>query len=174
MDDVRTLPRPAERVAPDLSRYRRSGKPLEHPAEQDEARARQAHRAKQAKRARAMRPSLLTALLLALAFASALFIVYTYMQLSELSKEGNRLQRDLSAIRQENTQLRAQAEKVLNLSELARAAEALGMVLPEQEDIVYLDLSGSDHAIVTEKPGVWDALMNSLASLAAKAHEYFS
>jgi cell division protein FtsL len=180
MDDVRTLPsghaRPMDRVAPDLSRFRRSRARYGHPAE-EQAEARQAARARQTRqtrRARGMRLSVTGMLLFAMAFASVLFIVYTSMQLSELSKDTSKLQRELTALRQENARMQAQADKHLNLSELARAAEEMGMVLPGSEDIIYLDLSGSDHAIVTEKPGVWDALINSLASLAAKVHEYFS
>lgn len=167
---------PKDRVAPDLSRYRRSRQRYNHPYEQAKSQTavRTAARAHAARRAQGMRLSLTTVLLTMLAFASVLFIVYTYMQLSELSKETSRLQKDLSAIRRENVQMQSQADNHLNLSELALAAEEMGMVLPEQEDVVYLDLSGSDHAVITEKPGVWDALVNAMASLSAKVHEYFA
>lgn len=169
------LTRPEERVAPDLSRYRRSRRRCDHPYEQAEAQQAEARAKARAKLAhkRKMRLSLPGTLFIAIAFALILYIVYTYMQLSELSKETSRLQTSLTAIRQENLQMQARAENTMKLSDLARIASEMGMVLPDREDIVYLDLSGSDHAVILDKPNLWDSLVGAVGSLAAKAHEYF-
>lgn len=171
------LPRTGHSAAPDLSRYRR--RPLlrenrTNTLETVEQPVVAVPRARVDRSARRVKLSVSSALVFLAAFSAVMFIVYTYMQLAEMSAETSKLQKTLTTIKKENTRLQSQMDKQLDLALLEEAAQELGMVLPEKENIVYLDLSGTDHAVVLEKPGFWDSLMDALGTMTAKVHEYFS
>lgn len=171
---VGAIPRPGQQTAPDLARYRRQAGGYRETAPEVAAQPVAVPRPRVDRHARRMRLSLSGALMFIVAFSSVMFIVYTYMQLSEMSAETAKLQKTLTAIKKENAGMLAQMDKQLDLAQLEQAAIEMGMVLPDKETIVYLDLSGEDHAVVLEKPGLWDSLMNAFASMSAKVHEYFS
>jgi cell division protein FtsL len=178
VEDVKALPNigftgtalpgrmPKTKAAPDLSRYRRVLKQREA-AEESIAVPRPRVAVRHGNKIGAINAMLFIGVI-----AAALFIVYNCMQLSVLTAETADMQKTLSAMEKENTQLQTQAEAKLNLEELARAAEEMGMVRPEHENIVYIDLSGTDHAVVVKKPSLWESIIEALSSMTAKVQEF--
>ena len=76
-------------------------------------------------------------------------VVHSTMQLSELTHEGTRLQRQIGELANQETLLGAQVENRINLAEIERiATEELGMRKPRREQVVYVDTSAGDYGVV--------------------------
>jgi len=139
----------AASVARDLSRF------------DDRPRVRQAVAAEQAEApirvlprtaARAqvsLRPLLRGATVFFCVVALMLFIVYAYTQTAEMANTSQRLARDIARLQQEGTVLKKQKSDRIDWTEIERiAVEELGMVKPARNQILYINLSGEDHAEV--------------------------
>jgi cell division protein FtsL len=101
-------------------------------------------------RARAgARPSAWTALAFLTAMALMFFIVYSYMRLTELSTEAKALSSEIAGLKKEESALVLEKNGMIDLKEIERiATDQLGMVKPSRAQIIYIDLSGEDHAEV--------------------------
>ena len=82
-----------------------------------------------------------------------LLIVYSYVQLSELSEKSTTLKNQYNKLKDDETVMLMASEQRINLKDVEDyAVNKLGMVKPEQDQMIYLDLSGDDHAEVVESP----------------------
>ncbi len=77
--------------------------------------------------------------------------VWSGMSLHTVSAESAALKSELTKLKAEETALRSQYEKKLNLKDIERRAEELGMSRQQGGQIVYIDLSVPDHAIIFDK-----------------------
>ncbi|MDR3206908.1 MAG: cell division protein FtsL [Oscillospiraceae bacterium] len=95
------------------------------------------------------RLSLWTVLAFMTAMALMFFIVYSYMRLTELSTEAKGLSSQIAALKKEEAILVLQKNSMIDLKEVERiATDELGMVKPNRAQVIYIDLSGRDHAEV--------------------------
>jgi cell division protein FtsL len=95
-------------------------------------------------------------------------IVFSTMQLSALTAEANRVRRQIGALSGQEANLRAQVENRIDLAEIERIATLeLGMIKPRGEQIVYVDTSGGDFAVVYqgEDTGAFAGMRRMLSSL---------
>jgi cell division protein FtsB len=77
------------------------------------------------------------------------FIVYTYMQMAEISRASWEIEQEISKLQKEEEVLLRQKNSMIDRQEIERiAVEELGMVKPSEGQITYIDLSGEDHAEV--------------------------
>ena len=97
------------------------------------------------------RLSLRGALVFLCVMALMFFIVYTYMQMAEMSRASWEIDQDISRLQKEEAELVRQKNGMIDRQEIERiAVEELGMVKPTESQITYIDLSGEDHAEVVK------------------------
>lgn len=84
-----------------------------------------------------------------------LMVVYSYMQLNEITTANSRMQKQIAALETEQAKLDTALEQRMSLKELEERALELGMVKPEGNQVQWFDLSGEDHAVVVENSGGW-------------------
>ena len=101
--------------------------------------------------------------------------VWSGMTLHTVSAESAGLKTDLRKLRAEEATLKSQYERKLNLKDIEARAEALGMSRPQSGQIVYIDLSSPDHAIVygREEDKVSD-FFNGIKGSLGKIVEYIN
>jgi cell division protein FtsL len=101
-------------------------------------------------------------------------IVYSYVQLSELSEKKADMQDRLSELNSDYALLQADCERRISLAELeTMAVERFGMVKPEQEQIKYVDLSGEDYAVVLkDEASGGDSFASAVSALFGRFVEY--
>ena len=73
-------------------------------------------------------------------------VIFGYVQLFEASSRVSNLETELAALQSEQTLLRARYEDRIDLAEVEMRAKELGLSKPMPEQIVYVNLSGSDRA----------------------------
>ena len=73
------------------------------------------------------------------------------MQLTVISSEVVKLQSELSDLQTQNVSLTTKYEQTFDLSTIKEAAEAAGMSKPSSSQIYYIDMSGSDNAVVYQR-----------------------
>lgn len=107
--------------------------------------------------------------------AMAVVLLMGYIQLTVLSAETVELQSQLSALQTENMDLSNQYEQMFDLEAVKEAADAAGMSRPTSGQIVYIDLSDGDTAVVyqQEEPGFFSRLLSSLHHGVYAVVEYF-
>lgn len=100
-------------------------------------------------------------------------VIFGYVQLFEASSRVNSLETQLSNLQDDQMLLRARYEERIDLDEIAARAGEIGLSRPMPEQIVYVNLSGSDRAEIfrVEKTGlfeeVYGAMEESVTSLIA-------
>jgi len=95
-------------------------------------------------------------------------VVFSTMQLSALTADATRIRRQISALSGQEANLRAQVENRIDLAEIEQfAIQELGMMKPRGEQIVYVDTSSGDFAVVHGQDGAgpFAGLWRMLASL---------
>ena len=93
-----------------------------------------------------------------------LMIVYSYMQINELTTEGSRLKSQLSTLQTEEAKLNTAMEQRISLKELEEQALAMGMIKPEGESVSWFDLSGEDHAeVVKQQKGLLASIGDTIS-----------
>lgn len=105
----------------------------------------------------------------------ALMVLMCYVQLTVLSSDTVALKSELAALQTENVTLTAEYEQMFDLTTVKEAAEAAGMTKPGSSQIVYIDLSDGDSAVVYRKedPSVLSSLLDSLHQGVYAVVEYF-
>ena len=111
---------------------------------------------------------------LAVAVFTALLLM-SYVQYTQLSDEMVSLRSQMDTLQSENATLSAQYEKVFDM---ATIQEAVGdtMVRPDQDQVVYIDLSEPDTVTVYENESAGSALgslLNELVQAVSGIIEYF-
>ncbi len=107
--------------------------------------------------------------------AAFLFVtaILAQAQLIGISSESVALQRQLSELKEEQTKLRIQYESAFNMEDIEEyAIRSLGMQRPQADQILYIDTSAPDKAVViatNESDGFVDRAADFLSGLA----EYF-
>jgi hypothetical protein len=114
-----------------------------------------------------------TVALFACAMTVLLFIVYSYMELSQLNSACQSGAAELLALQKEENILSRRAEANLSLGEVeAYAIGELGMVKPARDQIVYISFPGEDHAEVVPQKGFWGSVKQLFSVMTGKVVEF--
>jgi len=107
--------------------------------------------------------------------AAAVLLLFSYVQLTEISGNVVALRSQLKALETQNVTLTAQYQQMYDLSTVKEAAEKAGMAKPSNSQIYYIDLSVGDSAVVYQKSdsGVMNRLLTSLNHGIYTVVEYF-
>ncbi|MEG1593654.1 MAG: hypothetical protein RR350_04525 [Oscillibacter sp.] len=121
------------------------------------------------------RVSVLAVLGVLAVIATAVLVLMSYIQLTELSGEMVTLKKDLASLQTENVSLTAQYEQMFNQASVKKAAEAAGMSKPGSGQEYYIDLSSGDNAVVYQKAdgNVLSKILTSLNHGVYAVVEYF-
>lgn len=112
--------------------------------------------------------------------ALLVMVISGYVRLYELSSVHADLNTELTALQAEQDRLQASYESKLDMDQIESvAAGQLGMHLPTEKQIVYLDMSGEDSAVVYDSDtmgvqSVLQALKNGFGYLTDYIRAYFS
>lgn len=120
------------------------------------------------------RPSLLTLCSVVTVCAMVMVLLLGYVQLTTVSNHVSGIKSELATLEEEHVSLLAEYEKTFDLATIKAAAEEAGMSKPTSGQIQYIDLSGSDAAVVYgDEPGVVSKAATSLKDGAMSVWEYF-
>jgi cell division protein FtsL len=122
----------------------------------------------------AMRLSFRAVFLFLGAMIVLMFIVYSRMELSQLSKANQAAATELQALKREESNLSRRFEAGVSLSEVeAYAVGELGMVKPSREQIVTICIPTQDRAEVVRQEGFWGSVRNLFANMGTRVVEVF-
>ena len=109
--------------------------------------------------------------------AIAVVVLFSYIQLYQVNTEAVELRNELTALKTEEAKLSARYEKTFDLQALEDSLISSGaMVQPKSNQIIYLDLSEPDSAVVygqEEEPDGLRSLLEQIKTILADAVEYF-
>ena len=106
--------------------------------------------------------------------ALVMVLLLGYVQLTAASASVSALNNELSELQSEHVALLTEYEKTFDLATIKATAEAAGMSKPTSGQIQYIDLSGSDTAVVyTGEPGVTARVFADVRQSAASVVEFF-
>ena len=106
--------------------------------------------------------------------ALVMVLLLGYVQLTTVSNHVSTIQKDIASLEEEHVSLLTEYEKTFDLATIKAAAEEAGMSKPSAGQIQYIDLSGSDTAVVYgDEPGVAARAADSLKKGALSLWEYF-
>ncbi len=111
------------------------------------------------------------------AIAVAIFaamVLFSYAQLTTLSNDVVNLRGEYAALKTEESRLLAQYELAFDLKSIESSVTEGGrMVKPQESQIFYMDLSGSDSVVVYEDESATATLTGTIKDLFHKATSYF-
>ena len=120
------------------------------------------------------RPSPLLAGGIVLVCALVMVLLLGYVQLTVVSNHVVTIKDQLTTLQEEHVALVTEYEKTFDLATVKAAAEEAGMSKPTSGQIQYIDLSGSDTAVVYgDEPGVVEKAISSIKGGAQFIWEYF-
>ena len=120
------------------------------------------------------RPSPLLVGGIVLVCALVMVLLLGYVQLTVVSNHVVTLKDQLTTLQEEHVALVTEYEKTFDLATIKAAAEEAGMSKPTSGQIQYIDLSGSDTAVVYgDEPGVVEKAISSIKGGAQFIWEYF-
>ena len=120
------------------------------------------------------RPSPLLVGGIVLVCALVMVLLLGYVQLTMVSNQVVTLKNQLTTLQEEHVALVTEYEKTFDLATIKAAAEEPGMSKPTSGQIQYIDLSGSDTAVVYgDEPGVVEKAISSIKGGAQFIWEYF-
>lgn len=107
--------------------------------------------------------------------AMVMALIMGYVRLTTISGSVSRLKSELAVLNDEHVSLLTRYEQTFDLATIKETAEAAGMIKPTGAQIEYVDLSGSDVAVVYQagSDGVLDGLFRSVGDGLASLVEYF-
>ena len=164
--DIRRVPTPAQNygtAAPKLPEPQRKPRPKARPKAQPKPKAK-------------LSVSPLAVVGLIAVACMLVFVLCGYVQLFEESSAVSELKTELAEANELNERLQATYDSKVDLDEIGRRAAALGMTEPNSRQTVYLNLQGTDRAVIGEAGSenvvrtAWDAIVRSVHTL----REYFS
>ena len=105
-----------------------------------------------------------------------ILVVFGYVQLYEATERVSSLKSELSDLRQEQVVLESLYEGGIDLDYIETQAGAMGFAVPEREQVVYLNLVGSDKAEIysVEKDNVFGRIIRAVESGASGLVEYLT
>ena len=120
------------------------------------------------------RPSPLLVGGIVLVCALVMVLLLGYVQLTMVSNHVVTIKDQLATLQEEHVSLVTEYEKTFDLATIKAAAEEAGMSKPTSGQIQYIDLSGSDTAVVYgDEPGVVEKAISSIKGGAQFIWEYF-
>ena len=120
------------------------------------------------------RPSPLLVGGIVLVCALVMVLLLGYVQLTVVSNHVVTLKDQLTTLQEEHVALVTEYEKTFDLATVKAAAEEAGMSKPTSGQVQYIDLSGSDTAVVYgDEPGMVVKAISSLKDGARSIWEYF-
>lgn len=100
-------------------------------------------------------------------------VIFGYVQLFEATSEVSELESRLQALNEQQVMLQSKYEGRINLEQLQTRAEELGLTLPGEGQVIYVNLAGADRAEIFQQQHssvfteVFDALEQSVTGLIA-------
>ena len=120
------------------------------------------------------RPSPLLVGGIVLVCALVMVLLLGYVQLTMVSNQVVTLKDQLTTLQEEHVALVTEYEKTFDLATVKAVAEEAGMSKPTSGQVQYIDLSGSDTAVVYgDEPGVVEKAISSIKGGAQFIWEYF-
>ena len=120
------------------------------------------------------RPSPLLVGGIVLVCALVMVLLLGYVQLTMVSNHVVTIKDQLATLEEEHVSLVTEYEKTFDLATIKAAAEEAGMSKPTSGQVQYIDLSGSDTAVVYgDEPGVVEKAISSIKGGAQFIWEYF-
>ena len=120
------------------------------------------------------RPSPLLVGGIVLVCALVMVLLLGYVQLTVVSNHVVTIKDQLTTLQEEHVSLVTEYEKTFDLATIKAAAEEAGMSKPTSGQVQYIDLSGSDTAVVYgDEPGVVEKAISSIKGGAQFIWEYF-
>ena len=120
------------------------------------------------------RPSPLLVGGIVLVCALVMVLLLGYLQLTVVSNHVVTIKDQLATLEEEHVSLVTEYEKTFDLATIKAAAEEAGMSKPTSGQVQYIDLSGSDTAVVYgDEPGVVEKAISSIKGGAQFIWEYF-
>ena len=120
------------------------------------------------------RPSPLLVGGIVLVCALVMVLLLGYVQLTVVSNHVVTTKDQLTTLQEEHVALVTAYEKTFDLATIKAAAEEAGMSKPTSGQVQYIDLSGSDTAVVYgDEPGVVEKAISSIKGGAQFIWEYF-
>ena len=120
------------------------------------------------------RPSPLLVGGIVLVCALVMVLLLGYVQLTVVSNHVVTIKDQLATLEEEHVSLVTEYEKTFDLATIKAAAEEAGMSKPTSGQVQYIDLSGSDTAVVYgDEPGVVEKAISSIKGGAQFIWEYF-
>jgi len=107
--------------------------------------------------------------------AMVMALIMGYVQLTTISGNVTKLKSELAVLNDEHVSLLTRYEQTFDLATIKETAEAAGMTKPTSAQIEYVDLSGSDVAVVYQagSDGLLDGLIHGVGEGLAALVEYF-
>ena len=105
-----------------------------------------------------------------------ILVIFGYVQLFEATSRVSKLESQLQSLQEEQLLLQSKYEGKIDLAGIEEQAETLGLRKPSQEQIVYVNLAGTDQAEIykTEKSSILSeiigAVEQSISDLIAYLH----
>lgn len=105
-----------------------------------------------------------------------ILVIFGYVQLFEATSRVSKLESQLQSLQEEQLLLQSKYEGKIDLAGIEEQAETLGLKKPSQEQIVYVNLTGTDQAEIykTEKSSILSeiigAVEQSISDLIAYLH----
>lgn len=105
----------------------------------------------------------------------ALMLLGSYINLTMISADTVKLQKQMAELQTENVALTAEYQQMFDLTTVKDVARAAGMDKPGQSQVCYIDLTGGDSAVVykAEEPSVLTRILASLHHGVYTVLEYF-
>ena len=120
------------------------------------------------------RPSPLLVGGIVLVCALVMVLLLGYVQLTVVSNHVVTIKDQLATLQEEHVSLVTEYERTFDLATIKAAAEEAGMSKPTSGQVQYIDLSGSDTAVVYgDEPGVVEKAISSIKGGAQFIWEYF-
>ena len=120
------------------------------------------------------KPSPLLAMGVAATCALVVILLLGYVQLTAVGASISQMTNELSDLETEHVALLTEYEKTFDLATIKAVAEAEGMSKPTSGQIQYIDLSGSDSAVVYgEEPGITAQVFANVQRGAVSVVEFF-
>lgn len=120
------------------------------------------------------RPSPLLVGGIVLVCALVMVLLLGYVQLTVVSNHVVTIKNQLATLQEEHVALVTEYEKTFDLATIKAAAEEAGMSKPTSGQVQFIDLSGSDTAVVYgDEPGVVEKAISSIKGGAQFIWEYF-
>ena len=105
-----------------------------------------------------------------------ILVIFGYVQMYEATQHVSDLKRELAVLQQEQVVLDSLYEGSIDVAAVEAQAAAMGYAMPEKNQIVYLNLTGTDRAEIyqVKSENIFQRVVKAIESSAAGLVEYLS